>query len=371
MSSFFSISIVLISAIIIGYIVLRFFFKGSILFLIGGLWLSNIFLTFLNSRISIMYPDEYPFGLALIAGLGMPAIFLWYVYRSVRKPLDDLTEKIKILSQGDLRLSADKKNIKYRGELIEMSVQVNNLRTNLMSAIVSISQSADKVSHMGDTMNLMAEDLASSTNEQASSIEEISSSMEEMKATIDGTNQNAHQTKLKASEAKENIALARSQSAETFSNIQLIREKVNIVNEIADRTNLLALNASIEAKSVGAAGSGFVVVASEVQRLAEITKNAAVSIIELAEKGLFLSETVSLQLNTTLPHMVETVSLMEELSASSNEQASGADQIMTATSEINQNIQSNATISERLSTHSNHLADESINLVKSITFFKR
>lgn len=362
--------IIAISAFIIGWVILRTFFKGSVFYMVGGLWMFNVFFTAISGRIHAQFPEKYPFVAALILGLGMTGVLIWYVYREVKRPLEALSEKVETLSQGNLRATESNNRIKYRGELKVLNNQIDSLRSNFSDAVTSISDSSGKVNHMGIAMDEMSDKLSSTANEQASSLEEISASMEEMKAIIDGANQNAQQTKLKTTEAKGKVSVAQIRSLEAFASMDEIIEKINLIEDIAARTNILALNAAIEAKRTGAAGKGFSVVANEVKRLAEISTAAVISIKEITKKSSLLSEQVSAQLNLSVPDMEQSVDMMEEVSAASNEQTIAAEQIVGGLNEINMNTQSNAGISEKLSAQANALSKEASSLEASIAFFK-
>ncbi len=363
--------IVLVFAIIVGTIVLRKLFKNSIFLRIGAIWIINVFITVVNSRIHYNNPEAYPFWAALVGGLSFTAILLYSVSVWVRKPFSQLVDNIKDLSKGDLNIISNKQfNKKYVGELKTLNNSIIDLSNIFKTSLAKINNSAQNVDLLGVESNKMSKALSKGTNEQASALEEISASMEEMNANINATNENANKTHHVTSETNSKLVLSAESAQELNQAMALIAEKIKIIDTIAVETNLLAINAAIEAKQAGEAGAGFSVVAGEVKKLAEVSKKAADEIKEITEKGLNLSEIVSKHLNEATPSMSATMNLMEEISVASSELKSGSDQVTSAINSINLITQNNAKMSEEMSDNSNQLSNQSHELIKNIDFFK-
>ncbi len=366
-----SLLIVFVFAVIVGTIVLRKLFKNSIFLRIGVIWIANVFITVVNSRIRYNNPEAYPFWAALVAGLSITSILLYSVSVWVRKPLSQLVDNITDLSKGDLNIINKKEfKRKYIGELNTLNKSIIVLSNVFKTSLTKINDSAKEVNTLGFESNNMSSSLSKGTGEQASALEEISASMEEMNANINSSNENASKTYEVTSDTNKKLQLSVESARELKNAIALIAEKIKVIDTIAVETNLLALNAAIEAKQAGEAGAGFSVVAGEVKKLAETSKKAADEIKEITVNGLNLSEQVSLQLEETIPSMENTMNLMEEISVASKELKSGSDQVTAAINSINVITQNNAKMSEKMSTNSNHLSDQSDQLVKNIEFFK-
>ncbi len=205
--------------------------------------------------------------------------------------------------------------------------------------------------------------------EQASSMEEVHSSMEQMSAIISQNSDNAQQTDNSALQAATNTREGGQAVNETVTVMREIAGKTSLIEEIARQANLLALNAAIEAARTGEAGKGFAVMASEARKLAERGGNAAAKISELSAASVGVSEPEEKMLEQIVPDIQKTTESVQEISAASREQNSGAEQLK-AIQQHDQVIQQNASASEEMASTAEELSSQAEQLQSSITFFK-
>jgi methyl-accepting chemotaxis protein len=212
--------------------------------------------------------------------------------------------------------------------------------------------------------------MSQGTTEQAASTEEASSSIEEMNATIKQNADNAMQTEKIALKSATDAQESGKAVSQTVSAMKDIAQKISIIEEIARQTNLLALNAAIEAARAGEHGKGFAVVASEVRKLAERSQAAAGEISQLSSSSVHIAEQAGQMLAKLVPDIQKTAELVQEITASSKEQSSGADQINGAVQQLNQVVQQNAGAAEEMSSTAEELASQADQLQATISFFK-
>jgi methyl-accepting chemotaxis protein len=149
-----------------------------------------------------------------------------------------------------------------------------------------------------------------------------------------------------------------------------IANKISIIEEIARQTNMLALNAAIEAARAGEHGKGFAVVAAEVRRLAERSQTAAGEINRLSASSVQIAEKAGQMLTQIVPAIQKTADLVQEISAASNEQKNGADQINKAIQQLDQVIQQNASAAEEMASTAEELTGQAIQLQSAAAFFR-
>ncbi len=174
---------------------------------------------------------------------------------------------------------------------MENEVKLRETQNKQMQDVVKrIQKSANHLLQASNKQSTISYKITESTSQQAATSEEISATMEELLAGIISNNEDAEITQKITSKAAMEVEQSKEYFEGTIKSVSDIAEKVKIITEIAFQTNILSLNASIEAAAAGEAGKGFAVVAQEVRKLAENTKKAAIEIEELSENGKEISE---------------------------------------------------------------------------------
>lgn len=303
--------------------------------------------------------------------------------------IDPLTAKLKDLSDVQLKVAEEEfkqSNLVYAearnnfyiliisGILLGLVISffiirnITNIVSKLKELIAFVQTASDNISSASTQMSSSSQQMSEGATEQAASAEEVSSSMEEIASIIQQNTDNALQTEKIATKVAADIVEGSKAVTHTVQSMKEIAERISIIGDIARQTNLLALNAAVEAARAGDYGKGFAVVASEVRKLAERSQVAALEINNLSKAGVMVAEKSGKLLEEIVPEIQKTSKLVQEISISSIEQNTGANEVNKAIQQLNQVIQQNAATSEEMAASSEELSSQAEQLKEVISF---
>jgi methyl-accepting chemotaxis protein len=290
------------------------------------------------------------------------------IFKAVNDSVESMkgiTQKAKLVAGGDLTVTLAKRsdNDELMGALDDMVKSNSSLISEFKSAIEHIVLASQQ-------LQSVAIEISEGSSEQASSTEEVSSSMEQMVSNINQNADNSRQTEQIALRASKDISDGSKAVITTVDAMRRIADKISVIGEIAEKTDLLAINAAIEAARAGEQGKGFAVVAAEVRKLAENSQIAAKEIDELSKSSVKIADESGILLQKIVPDIQKTAILVQEIAAASLEQNSGANQVNNAIMQLNAVTQKNAAAAEEMSSSAEELASQAEQLQEIIAVFK-
>ncbi|WP_115004621.1 MULTISPECIES: methyl-accepting chemotaxis protein [Xanthomonas] len=295
--------------------------------------------------------------------------------------LQALSGLLQSIAAGDLtaRMSGE-----FRGVFAQMRDDANATATQLAEIVTGIKQSAVSIKGAASEIAAGNQDLSQRTEQQAANLEETAASMEELTSTVkqnaEGARQ-ANQLAIGAASVAVQGGEVVGKVVETMSGIEASSKKIadiiSVIDGIAFQTNILALNAAVEAARAGEQGRGFAVVASEVRTLAQRSSGAAKEIKDLIDdsvqrvaEGSALVHTAGKTMGEVVASVQRVTDIMGEISAASQEQSAGIEQVNQTITQMDETTQQNAALVEEATAAARSLEEQAVQLTEAVAVFK-
>ena len=262
---------------------------------------------------------------------------------------------------------------RIQGNLGEVSKGLNNLAQIINDILVENKQNGLTLKNSADILEANVQSLSSASNQAAASLEETAAALEEITSNIANNTQTVVQMASHGNKVKSSIGVGEKLASQTTTamdeintEVTAISEAIAVIDQIAFQTNILSLNAAVEAATAGEAGKGFAVVAQEVRNLASRSAEAANEIkaivqnaTDKANNGKNIASQMLEGYASLNNSITKTLELISDVEMASKEQLHGIEQINNAVSDLDQQTQQNANvanITKDIATQTQHIA---------------
>lgn len=302
----------------------------------------------------------------ILALLFVASVFVLFQGRKISKPIVKLTKKAKRISEGDLNINIETES---RDEIGILADSLRIMIEKLGNIINQINFETERTALAGREFSSASKKISDGANQLAATTQEVASSIEEMAANIHQNSMNSQETKKVSSYVLSEIKMSGKSVKNTAKALESIIKEISVIKDIAAQTNILALNATVEAASAGKFGKSFAVIAKEIKILSDQSADAAKRIDKLSIESNLIADKSVQMLNSLIPEMENVLNLVKDINTAGEEQKLGALQINDEIMRLNRLSQENASISEETESNASELSHQAIHLLDVISFF--
>lgn len=306
---------------------------------------------------------------SIIVALIVSIIFI-VVYEGNRNSQESLlriSQTMKSLSEG--KITNEILPITMANQIGFLAQDIGYFQRHLRKIVSTMLASAQAIEQASANIQKISTSISTSSSEQAANVEESSASLEEISSMVKETTEKSAVTLKNAEETLSFATEGQNLILNVVKETRNMSEKITTIQEIAGQTNLLALNAAIEAARADEYGRGFSLVAAEIAKLAENSKNSAQNIASFIQGGVSEVELSGKIVQELLPNIQESTELFEKMISFASQEKEAVNQINNGTMRLNQIAQNNQMAGEQLVVLIEDMKNFSTRLAYQTSFF--
>lgn len=303
-----------------------------------------------------------------IFGLMVICMYLLLKFKIV-KPLVQLQNVLNDFAAGRMYRAVNL-NHGLKNEIGLLYDDMEDMANKLSKITDSIRSQSVAIRDSSCELMASSEHIRESVSEQASAVGKISATIEQITSSISETTSIAAETQTSSKNISDDINNVAKASAQTLESIKTIIQKIKVINDIAKRTDFLAINAAVEAARAGDNGRGFSTVAAEIKQLAERTKNAAALIDEASNQTLSITTKSTKMIEQIAPKILNNSSKVTRIALACAEQRQGTEQINNAIQQLAHVADETNIEGDALAVKSETFVQYANELISAIRYFK-